>query len=246
MFMLMCNSLLLLFMVNDKLSIEESVICILIVGIGNIVVQSHRRTVQIICAGCNYIIMFNSYCPVCSSDLESDDFFQHCIWLWNLPMILKEFPPLRILSLINLNKHDLARFLLIVKRLNLTQLGIGNFLVFLQELLLSTDDSYSREVKVFSSFCFGRRNPQNNLSLKLYTSVPRFMRAYFSMEGMWALCGRSSQLKWHMAWLVLKNGQQKDMCYGEIGLCAQKYRHHSRFSSEHNWEGLYAHLKRVR
>jgi len=69
MFMLMCNSLLLLFMVNDKLIIEELVICILIVGIGSIVVHSHHRTVQIICAGCNYSMVFNSYCPVCSSDL---------------------------------------------------------------------------------------------------------------------------------------------------------------------------------
>lgn len=190
-------------------------------GIRNNVVQSHRRTVQIICAGCNYIMVFNSYCPVCSSGVESDDFFSHCIWLWNLPMIFKETPPLRILSLINRISMILALFLVIVKRLNLKELGIGNLLVFLQELLLSDDDSSSREVKVFSSFCSGARNPQNHLSLKLYTSVPRFMRTHFSMEGMWALCGCSSQLKWHMTWLVLKYGHQKDMCYDETGLCAQ-------------------------
>ena len=82
--------------------------------------QSHRRTVQIICAGCNYIMVFKSYCPVCSSDVKSDDFFQHCIWLWNLPMIFKETPPLRILSLINLNKHDSCPFSCNLKRLNLT------------------------------------------------------------------------------------------------------------------------------
>lgn len=113
MFMLMCTSFLLLFMVDDKLNwVLRSwwFVSCLIVGIGNNVVLSHRRTVQIICAGCNYIMVFNSYCPVCSSDVESDDFFQHCIWLWNLPMIFNETPPLRILSLINLNKHDSCPF----------------------------------------------------------------------------------------------------------------------------------------
>ena len=28
---------------------------------------------------------------------------------------------------------------------------------------------------------------------------------------------------WYMARLVVKNGQQRDMCYDEIGLCAQGY-----------------------
>ena len=32
-----------------------------------------------------------------------------------------------------------------------------------------------------------------------------------------------------------KADKQEDTCHGEIGLCA---RHHSRFDSEHEWEGL--------
>jgi hypothetical protein len=37
-------------------------------------------------------------------------------------------------------------------------------------------------------------------------------------------------LEWYTARLMVKNGHQKDMCYDEIGLCAQISRHHSKFS----------------
>ena len=49
-----------------------------------------------------------------------------------------------------------------------------------------------------------------------------------------------------MARLVVKNGHQNDICFYEIGLCAQNYRHHSRFNTEHhNWEGLSDGLRRI-
>ena len=45
--------------------------------------------------------------------------------------------------------------------------------------------------------------------------------------------------------LYLRSGHPNDMCYDEIGLCAQNCRHHSRFNSKHHyWEGLYDRLKR--
>ena len=39
-----------------------------------------------------------------------------------------------------------------------------------------------------------------------------------------------------------KNGHQKDMCWKEMGVCAQKHANHSRLNSQHDWEHLYAHL----
>ena len=36
----------------------------------------------------------------------------------------------------------------------------------------------------------------------------------------------------YMASLVVKNEQQKDMCFSEIGLYAQKHRHHSKLNNE--------------
>ena len=50
---------------------------------------------------------------------------------------------------------------------------------------------------------------------------------------------------WYMARLVLKSGHANDMCYDEIGLCAEYRRHQSRFNSKHHyWEGLHDCLKR--
>lgn len=51
-------------------------------------------------------------------------------------------------------------------------------------------------------------------------------------------------IEWWMVMLVVKKKHQKDICYEESGLCALKYRHHSKFNSEHDWEGLCDHLKR--
>ena len=46
-----------------------------------------------------------------------------------------------------------------------------------------------------------------------------------------------------MARLVVMNGHQKDTCYDEIGLCAQKV---DNIKIEHNWEGICDQVKRKR